>query len=176
VRRARPIGFRRCYGANPLHLVSHLLALAIVAFALERIVIGGGVAKLLLWYIGLVVAHDLIFVPLYTGVDRVVRGALPRRWSGRRLGIPVINYVRAPLMISGLLLIVYGPLISGRSDPNYFALTGHHLGPYLRNWLLVTGALFFWSAAIYLLRVARLKLPRRKAVVVGPDLRAQADE
>jgi hypothetical protein len=181
VRRERRVGFRRCYGANPLHLVGHLLALAIVAFAVDRIVSGGGVSsggvsKLLMWYLGLVIAHDLIFVPLYTGLDRVVRGALERLSSRRRVGIPMINHVRAPLMISGLLLIIYGPLISRLSDRNYFALTGHHLEHYLRNWLLITGVLFFGSGAIYLLRVSRLKTRRSKAIVVGSDLRVRPDE
>lgn len=170
MRRERPVGFWRRYGASPLHLVGHLLALAIVAFAVDRIVTGGGVSsggvqKLLLWYLGLVIAHDLIFVPLYTGLDRIVRGALARLSSHRRVEVPMINHVRAPLMISGLLLIIYGPLISRLADRNYFALTGHHLEHYLRNWLLITGVLFLGSAAIYLLRVSRLAIARRRAGV-----------
>ena len=136
----------------------------------------GGVSKLVLWYLGLVIAHDLIFVPLYTGLDRVVRAALAGLSPRRRVGIPMINHVRAPLMISGLLLIIYGPLISRRSDPAYFALTGHNLEHYLRNWLLITGVLFVGSGAIYLLRVSRRKAQRSKALVVGSDLRVRSDE
>jgi hypothetical protein len=180
VRRERPVSFRRCYGASPLHLVGHLLALAIIAFAVDRIVSGGGVSsavqKMLMWYLGLVIAHDLIFVPLYTGLDRVVHRALVRLSSRRRAGIAMINHVRVPLMISGLLLIIYGPLIARLSDPDYFAVTGHHLEHYLRNWLLITGVLFLGSGAIYLLRVSRLKTRRSKAIVVGSDLRVRPEE
>jgi hypothetical protein len=131
---------------------------------------------LLMWYVGFAIAHDLIFVPLYTGVDRVVRGTLARLSSRRRVGIPIVNHVRAPLIVSGLLLIIYGPLISRLADRHYFALTGHHLENYLRNWLLITGVLFFGSGAIYLLRVARLKTRRSEAMVVGPDLWVRPDE
>jgi hypothetical protein len=63
--------------------------------------------------------------------------------------------VRAPALISGVLLIVYLPLISGRSDGEYFALSGHHLTHYVRNWVLITGVLFLGSAVVYAIRVAR---------------------
>ena len=76
----------------------------------------GGVPKLLVLYLGIVIAHDLIFVPLYSGFDRLMRRALARLSSSRRLGVPIINHVRAPLLISALLLIIYSPLILGLSD------------------------------------------------------------
>ena len=79
----------------------------------------------------------------------------------------MINHVRAPLLISGLLLLIYAPLIFGLSDSQYFALSGHHLEGYLRNWLLITGALFLGSGVIYLLRVRRLKRRTSKATSVG---------
>jgi hypothetical protein len=147
--------FRRRYGATPLHLVAHLVAFAIAAFALDRIVSGGDVKELVAWYLGLVVAHDLIFVPAYSGLDRLTRAALGRLPARRLAEVPVINHLRAPALISGLLLLIYGPLISGKADLEYFALTGHHLEHYLRNWLLISAALFAGSALIYWLRVAR---------------------
>ena len=39
----------------------------------------------------------------------------------------MINHVRAPVVISALLLIIYFPLISGRNDGWYFELSGHSL-------------------------------------------------
>ncbi len=145
--------FRRRYGAGPLHLTGHLVALAIVAFAFYHILSGGGVARLLALYVGVVIAHDLIFVPLYTGLDRLMRRVLVPLSSSRRAGTPVINHVRAPLLISALLLLLYGPLILGVADSYYFALGGHHLEHYLRNWLLISAALFLGSALIYAGRV-----------------------
>ena len=48
-------GFRRRYGASPLHLLAHLAGLAIIALPLDRIFTGGGgVTGLLAWYLGLV--------------------------------------------------------------------------------------------------------------------------
>jgi hypothetical protein len=150
-----PAAFRRRYGAGPLHLVGHLLGLAIAAFALDRIFSGGSVKTLLIWYLGFVIAHDLIFVPAYTGLDRLFRGALARLPLTRHTVVPLVNHVRAPAMISGLLLIIYLPLISGKADSQYFALSGHHLTNYLRNWVLITVALFLASGFVYALRVAR---------------------
>jgi hypothetical protein len=176
VRRAWLIGFRRSYGARPLHLAGHLVAFAIVALAFDRIFSGGGLPKLLLLYLGFVIAHDLIFVPIYTGLDRVTRRALSRLSLPRRLGIPVINHVRAPALISALLLIIYGPLILRLSDSHYFAITGHHLDPYLRNWLLITGLLFLGSGAVYLLRAVRLQRRRQHATSVGSVQQAHPDQ
>ena len=104
-------------------------------------------------YLGLVIAHDLIFVPLYAGLDRLMRRCSRHCSSSRRVGIPIINHVRAPLLISALLLLIYSPLILGLSDSYYFALSGHHLEHYLRNWLLITAALLLGSALIYAVRV-----------------------
>ena len=171
-----PRGFCRRYGAGPLHLGAHLVALAIVAFAFDRILSAGGVPELLVLYLGLVIGHDLIFVPLYTGLDRVMRRMLAPLSSSDRIGIPMINHVRGPLLISALLLLIYAPLISGAADQNYFSYSGHHLEHYLRNWLLITGALLLGSAVIYLLRVGRLHRKQRKVMSVVSDLRVGPDE
>lgn len=148
-------GWRRRYGAGPLHLLGHVIAIAIAGFALDRIFSGGDVKELIVWYLGFVIAHDLVFVPAYTGIDRILRAALARLALPRHTGIPLINYVRAPGLISGLLLIIYFPVIAHRSDGEYFALSGHHLVHFLRNWVLITAALFIGSGLIYAMRVAR---------------------
>jgi hypothetical protein len=157
VRRTWLFGFRRRYGASPLHLAGHLAALAVVALTFGVILRGGNLPKLLLLYVGIVIAHDLIFVPIYSGLDRVTRRALARLSLSRRLAVPMINYVRAPALISALLLIIYGPLILRLSDSQYFASSGHHLEHYLRNWLLITAALFLGSALIYAARVVQAR-------------------
>ena len=161
-------GFRRRYGAGPLHLLAHLVGLAIAAFAFDRIFSGGAVKELLLWYLGFVIAHDLVFVPAYTGLDRLFRASIAGLPLPTRTGLPVINHVRAPVTISALLLIIYFPLITRRSEVVYFSLSGHHLNDFLRNWLLITLALFLASGAIYAARVVhsrtRRKFPRGNAV------------
>jgi hypothetical protein len=150
-------GFRRRYGAGPLNLAAHLVAFGIAAFAFDRIFSSGHVKELLLWYLGFAIAHDLVLVPAYTGLDRLLRGTLARLPRASRAGVPVVNHLRAPAAISALLLIVYFPLLSGRADTSYFAMSGHHLTQYLRNWLLVTVVLFIGSGVIYAGRVARAR-------------------
>ena len=158
MKRGRQLDFRRRYGASSLHLLAHLVGFAIAAVALDRIFSGGDVKELLLWYLGFVIAHDLIFVPAYTGIDRLFRAVITRLPLPSPSLVPLINHVRAPALISGLLLLIYFPLISRQSDGQYFALSGHHLTThYLRNWLLITAALFLGSGLIYGARVARAR-------------------
>jgi len=158
MRRGLRLGFRRRYGASPLHLVAHLAVFAIVALPLDRIFSGGGSATgLLLWFLGLAIAHDLVFVPAYTGLDRLFRATVARLPHPTWTAPPVINHVRAPAVISALLFIIYFPLISGRSDGTYFAMSGHHLIHYVRNWLLITAVLFLGSGLIYAARIRRAR-------------------
>ncbi len=145
----------RRYGASPWHLVGHLVVLAIAAFALDRIASAGSLAKVLLLYLGLVIGHDLVLLPAYSWLDRRTRTMLtrlPRRSSSQ---VPMINHLRAPALISGLLLLIYSPLISGRADRGYLLDSGHPATGYLRNWLLISVALFVASGLSYALRVRR---------------------
>ena len=147
--------WRRRHGSTALHLAAHLLVFAIAAFALARIVSGGGgtLKAVIAWYLGLIVLHDLVLVPAYTGVDRVTRAVLARLPTPERARVPVINHLRVPALISAVLLLIYAPLISGHAEASYVAVTGHPLVHYLRNWLLVSAALFAGSAVIYVVRM-----------------------
>jgi hypothetical protein len=158
MRRGLRFVFRRGYGASPLHLLAHLLGLAIAAFALTRIFSDGDAKVLVLWYLGLAIAHDLVLVPAYAGGDRLLRAALARLPRPIRSGPPVINHVRAPAMISGILLIIYLPLISHRNREWYFELSGHYLTHYLGTWLLISAVLFLASGLIYATRVIRARV------------------
>lgn len=143
--------FKRRYGAGPLHLVAHLAAFVIAAYALAQIIRGGRAVNFVFWFVGAAVLHDLLFFPLYSGLDRLARQGASRRQHE----VPVINYIRVPGLISGLLLLVYSPLILGLAERNYSHATGHHLQGYTRNWLLITTALFTGSAVLYALRLRR---------------------
>ena len=132
------------YGASPLHLLGHLLLFGVAAFALDQIFSGGQVLQLLEWYLGFALASDLVLIPLYSAVGRVVIRA-PR----------AVNHIRVPAVISGLLLLVYAPLILGLSDRTYFFYSGHHVSGYLRNWLLISACLFLISGFVYLARLRR---------------------
>lgn len=151
-------GFRRVYGSHPLHLIGHVVVFFIAAWAIVQILGGGTIVNWIAWFVGAALLHDLVLLPLYSAFDRGL-GIASRGRADRRLRVPVINHLRAPAAISGILLIVYFPVILGLSGPNYFNDTGHHLAGYTRNWLLITLGLFVVSALVYAARV-RSRRPR----------------
>ena len=134
---------RRVYGAGPLHLAVHVAAFAIAAYAIAQVLAGGIVENFLIWFFGAALLHDLVFLPLYASLDRLARlGLRP----------PALNHVRVPALLSGLLLLVYFPLILVKADRNYFHAVGHHVQGYARNWLLLTAGFFLTSGLVYLVR------------------------
>lgn len=145
--------FRRRYGATPLHLLGHLAAFAIAAYALAQVLGGSAPVNFAVWFLSAALLHDIVFLPLYSVLDRIAHHGTRRAGGTAAGGVPLINHVRAPALISGLLLLVYFPLILGAAGTGYVAATGHHLHGYLRNWLLITAALFAGSAVVYAIRV-----------------------
>ena len=101
----------------------------------------------MLWFVGAALVHDLVLAPLYSGADRVVTRGLGV--GGRR---PWTLYVRVPAAFSGLLLLIWFPLISGRVSDHYRSATALSADGFLSHWLLITAVLFGGSAALLLLR------------------------
>ncbi len=131
---------------SPLHLVLLACSFALAGYAGIRLLADDWLG-VLLWFVGAALVHDLVLVPLYGAVDRaVVHGC------GRRRDLVV--YVRAPAVFSGLLLLVWFPLIGGRVSERYERFTGLPATGFAGRWLLLTAALFGCSA---LLLVARLR-------------------
>jgi hypothetical protein len=139
------------YGAGPLHLLAHVIAFAIAGYAVAQIVRRGSEVNFVAWFAGAALLHDLVLLPLYSVLDHFARRGRPAPRPRRG----AINYIRVPAAISGLLLLVYFPLIVGLSDRNYFAASGHHLHGYALRWLLISAALFAGSAVVYALRARR---------------------
>ena len=133
------------YGASPLHLLAHLVALPLVAFALLQIAERGDAARILIWLALSAVVHDIVLLPLYGLLDRV----------GRRAAGPAVNFVRVPALLSGLLLLVFFPAISGKGEGAFRGVSGLDYDGYLARWLLITAALFALSGAAYLVRGSR---------------------
>jgi hypothetical protein len=147
--RVRPRGL-----ASPLlQLLVHAAAFAVAFYALAQIFRAGDVVEFILLFAGAALLHDLILLPVYSLLDRFA-GVSSR---GRAHRVPVVNHIRAPALISGVLLLVYFPAILGLTDANYLAATGHHPADYARNWLAITAVLFAGSALIYGVRVIRAK-------------------
>ena len=133
---------RQTYGASPLHLIAHLAAFALSAFALLQVLGTRTAMTIVVWLVASAVLHDLVLLPFYGALDR-----LAIRATG-----PAINYVRIPALISGLLLLVFFPAISGKGNGAFHGVSGLDYEGYLARWLLVTAGLFLLSGATYLLR------------------------
>jgi hypothetical protein len=146
----------RWYGANPLHLLALIGCFALAGYAAARLVPSRPLA-VGAWFLGAVVGHDLLLVPLYTLADRSVMAALRHR-APRLPAITWINYLRVPAGLSLLLLLVWFPLIL-RLHTRYHASTTLSPNPYLWHWLAVTGVLFVLSATAFALRLRATRRP-----------------
>jgi hypothetical protein len=150
--------FRTVYGAGPLHLVAALVSFGIAAYALSRALANtGNPDRILLWLGGSIVAHDLILFPLYALLGAVAAGLLLRRATGSRLRIAALNHLRFPALMSGLLLLVWYPLVAGPAERGFMRTTGLSKEVYFGRWLWLTVALFVGSALIFALRFHRLR-------------------
>ncbi len=129
------------YGATPLHLLAHGAALALAAYAVLQIIDGRAAGNIALWLIGSVLLHDLVLLPAYSALDRVARRLTPGRSA--------VNYLRVPVGLSALLLLVYFPVISGRGERTFQAVSGLSFEGYLERWLLLTAALLVGSALLF---------------------------
>jgi hypothetical protein len=137
---------RARYGASPLHLLAHLAVLALVAWALLQVADRPDGMRIVIWLALSAVVHDLVLLPFYGLLDRAARRATPRA---------AINYVRVPALLSGLLALVFFPVISGKGEPSFTRASGLTYDGYLARWLLITAALFAVSGAVYLLKARR---------------------
>lgn len=148
--------FRSSYGAPPLHLLSLLGCFALAGYAALRAAQGPAPVRMAVWFFGAVLAHDLVLFPLYALADRSLGTLLSRRT--RRLdrrAVSARNHLRVPLLLSGLLLLLFWPLVLRHSEPAYRTASGLDQDPYLERYLLVTGLLFAGSAVAYALRLGR---------------------
>ena len=153
--------FRRHYGAGPLHLVGLLTCFAVAAYAVTRVFGVSGWKGILLWFAVCLIGHDLIGWPIYTAADRVLIRTQQHHPGRREPLVPWVNHVRVPVIISGILLAMFFPLIFRLSQAKYTGYTGFNENVYLANWLAVTAVLFATSSLIYFLR---LGLSRRRRV------------
>jgi hypothetical protein len=134
----------RRYGASAWHLVGHLAALALAAYAVSRVLdprFSRGL-NYLVWIVGGAVLHDALLAPGYALLDALAR----------RLAPGAINYLRFPAAISGAMLLVYSPLILGLADSNYARSTGQPASGFAMRWLAITVGLFAASAVLYGIR------------------------
>ncbi|MFD4569837.1 hypothetical protein ACFVXW_39915 [Streptomyces sp. NPDC058251] len=146
--------YRKLLG-SPLQLLLLACSFALAGYAGVRLLADDwfGVA---LWFVGAAVLHDLVLVSLYAGADQVLTRALGA--AGRR---EWTLFVRVPAALSGLLLLMWFPLITGQVADEYRSATGLSGHGFLARWLLITAVLFGGSAVLLVLRSRRSPRSRR---------------
>jgi len=156
--------FLRWYGAGPLHLLTMLACFSLAGFAVAELLPNNFIG-IPVWLVGAVIGHDLILMPLYTLADRSAMAVLRHR-PPQLTAVPWINYLRVPAALSGMLLLIWFPLIF-RLPTGFPRATTLSLDPYLWHWLAVTGALFLLSAAALALRLRSDRRKRKRAPRAG---------
>jgi hypothetical protein len=148
---------RRTYGAGPLHLLGHVGLIVIAAYALSRAFqprFAPEPLNLAAWLAGGAFVHDLLLLPAYALADAAARRTIPR---------PLLNHVRIPAALSGVVLLVYSPRILDRQPQNVVNALGEPPPDYLSRWLLLTAGLFVASALVYAFKAARAARRQRTA-------------
>jgi hypothetical protein len=138
------------YGAGPLHLLTMAGCFALAGYAAAELLPNSWIG-VPLWFAGAVIGHDLLLLPLYTLADRSA-GAILQHRAAKLPAVPWLNYVRVPAGLSGMLLLIWFPLIF-RLPARFPATTTLSLDPYFWHWLAVTGTLFLLSAATLAIRL-----------------------
>jgi hypothetical protein len=154
-----------------VQLLALLACFVLAGYAAIRLLAGRplGVAA---WFVGSALAHDLVFFPLYAGLDATLVLLLRRRPALATVGgVRWLNYLRVPAAISGLLLLVWSPLIL-RLPTAYQAASGLSDQPFLPRWAAVAATLCAISAVILLGRVALLSRRVGRAGGGSPACRA----
>ncbi|MEU0840869.1 hypothetical protein ABZ370_15530 [Streptomyces sp. NPDC005962] len=149
-------GFRRRYGDSPLQLLLLLGSFALTGYAGVRLLRGDWLG-IVLWFVGAAVLHDLVLLPLYGAADRALQRVVPAPAS-------YVNFVRLPAFVSGLLLLVWFPLIAGTQRSRYERSTGLSAEVFLPRWLLITAALFAVSALWLWVRTSAARRARVRRV------------
>jgi len=153
--------WRGWYGAHPLHLLALLGSLALAGYAVAGAAGAAGApgaVRMLVWFLAAILASDLLLQPFAALADRGLLATVAR--VRRRRGparVPAANHIRVPVLGSGLLLLVFFPLIVQQGEQAYVAATGLTMDPYLERWLLLSTAMFLISALAYALRLARAR-------------------
>jgi hypothetical protein len=133
--------FAEAYGAHPMQLVVLLAALAVAGYAILRVAGDPAWFGIAMWFLAAVIGHDLILFPLYAAAD----GLLVRALSTWR----AVNYVRVPLLATGLTFLLFLPGIIEQGAITYHGATGLTQEPFLGRWLLLVGGFFAVSAVVF---------------------------
>lgn len=160
---------RAGYGAGPRHALVMLLCFTVAGWIVLRLAREATAGRMLLWFVGAVVAHDLVLFPVYATIDRALRRAVRAgRREARPARVALLNHVRVPALAAGLLFLVFLPGILGLGGKTYLAATGQHAYPQLARWLVITGVLFLLSTALWVIGWVRWRRSSRSTRASEP--------
>lgn len=155
-----PGWFHKIYGARPRQLLVLTGCFLLAGYAL--LVLGPDQLfdsdvwwqSLAVWFLGGAIFVDLVLFPLCAAADRalnvVMRAArTPQRRDPR---VPIVNYIRVPVLASGLLFLLFFPGIVEQGKGSYLAATGQTQEPFLERWLWLTVLFCCLSALAYTIR------------------------
>jgi hypothetical protein len=168
------IGFRKAYGSTPLHLLAMLSGFGLLAYV---VVVakpstlwkpeGAWWQSVLVWFVAAFIAHDLVLFPIYALADRILGSLTTSRRRRRQPAVSARNYLRVPILGSGLILLVFFAGIIKQGATLFHEDTGLTQQPFLGRWLLLTAAMFGISALTYALR--QVTIGRHGPTVGEPD-------
>jgi hypothetical protein len=167
---------RRMYGAHPLQLVLLLASFVLAGYVVHLL----GVAALwnpdawwqsiAVWFVGAALAHDLVLFPLYAAADRVLVTVFARapRAGTRPRAVPVVNFVRVPLLACGLVSLMFFPGVIRQGAGSYNRATGQTQEPFLHRWLILCAVILLCGLVVYLVALAVAARRPPGAVTEGP--------
>lgn len=167
-----PGWFRQIYGARPRHLLVLTGCFLLAGYAVLEL----GPDQLFdsdvwwqspaVWFLGGAIVVDLVLFPLCSAADRVLN-AVPRAGRtarGRGLRVPIVNYIRVPVLASGLLLLLFFPGIIEQGKGSHLAATGHTQEPFLGRWLWLTVLFCCLSILAYAIRYGAGRLRTMRSI------------
>lgn len=156
---------RAFYGEHPLHLLLLLACFALTGYVATHVAAIPAWPTILIWFLAAVIGHDLVLFPVYAVVDRSATTLLALVRRGRAAArpprVPAVNYIRIPLLGTGLTFLLFLPGIIRQGAVTYHAATGETQQPFLQRWLLVCAAMFVASAVVYAIRLYVAGAPAR---------------
>lgn len=142
---------------GPLRLLSTAISLLIVGFAVWMIFRDDHPVAIAIWFLAAAVGHDLIAFPVYSTLHVAAYGRATRPQRPPPRDPQAINFLRVPVFLSAIMLLVWFPLILGLSSTDLAVKTGNE-PDFMARWLLLSAALFALSALAY---VAHLRSAKR---------------
>jgi hypothetical protein len=136
----------RRYGASAWHLAGHLALFGLAAYVLALLLDRPSAANIVLWLVAAILLHDLVALPLYTLLDRLLWRAAPR-WLAAA--------VRTTAVLAGFALLVFFPPILGLNGRTFARVAGSPPSGYAARWIALAAGVTLVSLAVAALRARR---------------------